>query len=206
MTGIRIRPYRGPSGGWGSATSLARHVTAPDAPTAEGMRQLQRQNKVDGFACVSCSWAKPATPHRFEFCENGAKATMWELDEAQADPAFFAGHSVTELLKWADHDLEAQGRLTEPMCYDAGSDRYVPIGWDEAFATIAQELGPLDRESVVFYASGRASLETSYMYGLLARLYGNNNLPDSSNMCHESTSVGLPVSYTHLTLPTILRV
>ncbi|NYZ63304.1 FdhF/YdeP family oxidoreductase [Luteimonas deserti] len=196
MTGTRIKQYDGPAGGWGSMQSVLRHATGEDVPTAEGVVQLHRQNKVDGFACVSCSWAKPAEPHRFEFCENGAKATMWELEEGTADAGFFAAHTLEELRAWPDHDLEAQGRLTEPMRHDAALDRYVPISWDEAFATIARELGALSDapERVVFYASGRASLETSYMYALLARLYGNNNLPDSSNMCHESTSVGLPRS------------
>lgn len=194
MADTRIRPYKGAAGGWGSVRSLLRHGSGEDVPTVESVRQLQRQNKADGFACVSCSWAKPAEPHRFEFCENGAKATMWELDEARVDAAFFAEHSVTALLGWADFDLEAQGRLVEPMHYDAGSDRYVPISWDAAFDIIGTELRALDPASVVFYASGRASLETSYMYGLMARMFGNNNLPDSSNMCHESTSVGLPRS------------
>ncbi|PBJ81764.1 formate dehydrogenase [Lysobacteraceae bacterium NML93-0399] len=186
--------YDGPAGGWGSVRSLMRHGLGDGTPTVEGTRQLQRQNKVDGFACVSCSWAKPAEPHRFEFCENGAKATMWELDERRVDAGFFAEHPVSELLTWSDHDLEAQGRLVEPMRYDAGSDRYVPVSWEEAFAIAGRVLRDMQPERAVFYASGRASLETSYMYALLARLYGNNNLPDSSNMCHESTSVGLPRS------------
>ncbi|KLJ01979.1 FdhF/YdeP family oxidoreductase [Luteimonas sp. FCS-9] len=194
MAQTRIRRYDSPAGGWGSVRSLLRHGVGPDVPTVEGARQLARQNKVDGFACVSCSWAKPAEPHAFEFCENGAKATMWELDEERADAAFFERHTLSELRQWADCDLESQGRLVEPMRYDAERDRYVPVSWEEAFATIGRELRALERESVVFYASGRASLETSYMYGLLARVYGNNNLPDSSNMCHESTSVGLPRS------------
>ena len=194
MSDTRIHPYSGPAGGWGSARSLARHVTGRETPTLEGVRQLQRQNKVDGFACVSCSWAKPAEPHAAEFCENGAKATMWELDTGRADADFFARHTVSELATWADYDLEAQGRLVEPLRFDAASDRYVPVSWSEAFELIGRELRALEPERVVFYASGRASLETSYMYALLARLYGNNNLPDSSNMCHESTSVGLPRS------------
>ncbi|MGN6381565.1 MAG: FdhF/YdeP family oxidoreductase, partial [Dyella sp.] len=104
---------------------------------------------------------------------------------------FFAEHTVTELLDWADYDLEMQGRLTEPLRYDPASDKYVACRWDEAFTGIARELNALAPKSVVFYASGKASLEASYLYALFARLYGNNNLPDSSNMCHETTSVGL---------------
>ncbi|MBW3549423.1 MAG: FdhF/YdeP family oxidoreductase [Proteobacteria bacterium] len=193
-TSPSFEPYNHPSGGWGSVHSLLRHTTGEHMPTIEGMRQLTRQNKPDGFMCVSCAWAKPDDPHVFEFCENGAKATMWELDQGCVGADFFARYTVSELLQWADHDLERRGRLTEPMRYDAGSDHYVPIAWDEAFAMIGRELKALEPESVVFYTSGRASLETSYMYALMARLYGNNNLPDSSNMCHESTSVGLPRS------------
>ncbi|WP_330970247.1 molybdopterin-dependent oxidoreductase, partial [Lysobacter sp. A3-1-A15] len=193
-TSPSFEPYNHPSGGWGSVHSLLRHTTGEHMPTIEGMRQLTRQNKADGFMCVSCAWAKPDDPHVFEFCENGAKATMWELDQGCVGADFFARYTVSELLQWADHDLERRGRLTEPMRYDAGSDHYVPVAWDEAFAMIGRELKALEPESVVFYTSGRASLETSYMYALMARLYGNNNLPDSSNMCHESTSVGLPRS------------
>jgi len=163
--------------------------------TADAASELMRQNKPDGFMCVSCSWAKPAEPHAFEFCENGAKATFWDLDAATAGDDFFSQHTVSELARWPDHDLEAAGRLVEPLIHDAHIDQYVPIKWAEAFALIGRELRALDDpERAVFYASGRASLETSYMYALFARLYGHNNLPDSSNMCHESTSVGLPRS------------
>src|SRR5690606_12763756 len=130
----------------------------------------------------------------FEFCENGAKATFAELTSRRAEPDFFARHTLTELREWSDYDLEQAGRLTTPMRYDAASDRYVPVSWQEAFGAIGRALYALEPESVVFYASGRASLETSYMYQLFARLYGTNNLPDSSNMCHESTSVALPES------------
>jgi molybdopterin-dependent oxidoreductase alpha subunit len=144
--------------------------------------------------CVSCAWAKPAQPHPLEFCENGAKATAWETTARRADPAFFAGHTLRELETWADHDLEEQGRLTHPMRWDAGSDKYVPVSWAEAFDGIGRELRALDPRQVDFYTSGRASLETSYMYQLFARMYGSNNMPDSSNMCHESSSVALPES------------
>ncbi|MGJ4803607.1 FdhF/YdeP family oxidoreductase [Luteimonas sp. SDU82] len=190
----RFKRYRHPAGGWGSVHSLLRFGGDSSVPKLPAIAQLQRHNKPDGYMCASCAWAKPRDPHRFEFCENGAKATFWELDTNRVDASFFARHTVSDLLQWPDHDLERQGRLTEPMRYDQGSDRYVPIPWEEAFALIGRELRALPREGVVFYASGRASLETSYMYALLARLYGNNNLPDSSNMCHESTSVGLPRS------------
>ncbi len=190
---VRIEPYDGPAGGWGSARSLAEILTREGVPIT-GSAMLVKQNKPDGYMCTSCAWAKPAKPLAFEYCENGAKATAWEQTRRRATRDFFAAHTVTELLGWSDYALEEQGRLTEPMRYDHASDRYVPVPWAEACAEIGRELRGLDPKSVVFYASGRASLETSYMWALLARMYGNNNLPDSSNMCHEPTSVALPQS------------
>lgn len=182
--------YDGPAGGWGSLQGISQ-IFGREWSSPAAIETLMRQNKPKGFMCVSCSWAKPADHHTFEFCENGAKATLWELTSARCTPEFFAEHSVTELRGWSDYDLEMQGRLTEPMHYDATTDHYVPCSWDEAFQAIGEHLRSLDPKSVIFYASGRASLETSYLYALFARLYGNNNLPDSSNMCHETTSVAL---------------
>lgn len=159
-----------------------------------GAALLAKQNKPDGYMCVSCAWAKPAKTHPLEFCENGAKATAWEITGRRAGRTFFAAHTLTELEGWRDHDLEEQGRLTHPMRWDSSTDKYVPVGWEEAFAEIGRELKAISPRQAEFYTSGRASLETSYMYQLLARIYGTNNLPDSSNMCHESSSVGLPES------------
>ncbi len=185
------RAYRGPVGGWGSLESIGKvSLEERDLPA----RELLRQNKADGFMCVSCAWAKPASPHPAEFCDSGAKATLWDLTRRRCTPQFFAEHRVSELLGWSDYDLEQAGRLTDPLRFDAAQDRYVPCGWDEAFAAIGAELKRLEPRSVVFYTSGRASLEASYMYALFARMYGHQNLPDSSNMCHESTSVGLKQS------------
>lgn len=185
-----IKPFKGPAGGWGSVRSLAEILPREHIP-AEGLRELARQNKPDGFMCVSCAWAKPADHHPAEFCEEGAKATAWELTTLRTTPEFFTENSVTALRGWRDYDLEQHGRLTHPLRYDAAQDRYVACSWEEAFDAIAQDLRPRDPKSAVFYSSGRTSLEASYMYGLMARMYGNQNLPDSSNMCHESTSVGL---------------
>ena len=179
-----------PAGGWGSLKGIAQ-TFAHELSTPGVLDTLRRQNKVKGFMCVSCAWTKPAHPHPFEFCENGAKATLWELTTRRCTPDFFAGHSLEELRTWSDHDLEQQGRLTHPMRYDRATDRYVPCDWQEAFDAIGRELKAVDPKSAVFYASGRASLETSYLYALFARAYGHNNLPDSSNMCHETTSVAL---------------
>jgi molybdopterin-dependent oxidoreductase alpha subunit len=191
----KIKPYEGPSGGYGSMFSVA-DILAREGIPLEGAELLLKQNKPDGFMCVSCSWGKPAEPHPLEVCENGVKATAWEITRHRAGDAFFKTHTLTELETWPDHDLEQAGRLTRPMRWDAASDKYVPLSWQEAFEGIGSELKALHAtpDATVFYASGRASLEASYMWQLLARFYGTNNLPDSSNMCHESTSVALPES------------
>jgi molybdopterin-dependent oxidoreductase alpha subunit len=189
----KFATYTHPAGGWGSVQSLGRSLARGRAPLS-GTRVLLHQNKPDGFACVSCAWAKPARPNPFEFCEEGAKATTWEITSRRCTPDLFAKHTVTEMLSWPDHTLEEQGRLTHPLRWDKSTDTYIPVEWSDAFREIAGELQKIDPKAAVFYSSGRASLESSYMYALFARLYGNNNLPDSSNMCHESTSVGLPQS------------
>lgn len=182
--------YNGPAGGWGSLRGIA-EIFGREWDTPWALATLARQNKPKGFACVSCAWAKPANSHLFEFCENGAKATLWELTSRRCESSFFAQHAVSELREWADYDLEQQGRLTQPLRYDSSTDRYVPCTWQDAFVGIGAALRPLDPKTAVFYTSGRASLETSFLYALFARAYGHNNLPDSSNMCHETTSVAL---------------
>jgi molybdopterin-dependent oxidoreductase alpha subunit len=182
--------YKNASGGWGSIKAVT-HVLFQEHVALDGSRVLMHQNKPDGFMCVSCSWAKPKDPHTFEFCESGAKATAWDLTSKRVDPDFFAHHTVSALNSWHDHELEEAGRVAAPLRWDSATDRYLEVSWDDAFAEIGRELNTLEPNSAVFYTSGRASLETAYMYQLFARMYGTNNLPDSSNMCHESTSVGL---------------
>jgi anaerobic selenocysteine-containing dehydrogenase len=187
---VDVAHYPGPAGGWGSSRGIA-SVFGEEWPTPGALETLARQNKPHGFMRVSCSRPKPADYHPFEFCENGAKATLWELTTRRCRPEFFARHTVRELLSWKDQDPEQAGRLTHPMRYNSATDRYEPCQLGEAFAAIGVELKALDPKSVAFYASCRASLETSYLYALMARMYGANNLPDSSSMCHETTSVAL---------------
>ncbi|MDF2639026.1 MAG: formate dehydrogenase [Novosphingobium lindaniclasticum] len=182
--------YEGAEGGWGSLRGIT-EIAWREKPTPAVLNTLRRQNKVKGFMCVSCAWTKPANAHPLEFCENGAKATLWELTSRRCTPEVLAAHTVSELKTWKDYDLEQLGRITHPMRYDRATDTYVPCDWEEAFAAIGRELKAIDPGAAVFYSSGRASLETSYLYALFARLYGHNNLPDSSNMCHETTSVAL---------------
>ncbi|WP_419815654.1 FdhF/YdeP family oxidoreductase [Glacieibacterium sp.] len=190
-----IAPYKGPAGGYGSLRSVT-EILAREGVLVRDSTLLTHQNKPDGFMCPSCAWAKPAQPLPAEFCENGAKATAWETTSRRADQSFLAEHTLTELESWRDYDLEEAGRLTEPMRWNPETDKYEPVSWEAAFAEIGRELQALagNPDETIFYASGRASLETSYLWQLLARVYGTNNLPDCSNMCHESTSVALPES------------
>ncbi len=191
MTNVEDLPKKsGPSGGWGSMRGIAR-IYGETWESPEAVATLLRLNKPGGTMCASCAWPKPANYHPFEFCENGAKATLWEMTPDRCTPAFFAEHDLTELQTWTDHDLEAVGRVTAPMRYDEALNRYVEVDWDEALAAIGITLKRLPKDSVVFYSSGHAGLEASYLWALMARIYGNNNLPQSSNMCHETTSVGL---------------
>lgn len=182
----------GPSGGWGSLKGIAATFGETWASPA-AIDALRRLNKPKGVMCSSCAWPKPANYSAFEFCENGAKATLWELTSARCAPSFWEkdAHSATALRKWSDHDLEMTGRLTQPLRFNHATDRYEAIDWEEAFQEIGAALNQLEQDSVIFYASGHAGLEASYLYALLARAYGTNNLPQSSNMCHETTSVGL---------------
>ena len=179
---IEIEPYGGPAGGWGSLQGIAEILPGQHVPPLETACELLRQNKPDGFACVSCAWPKPAKPHPAEFCENGTKATAWELTSSRVTAEFFAKHAVSDLRSWRDYDLELAGRLTEPLRNDLATDRYIQTTWLEAFAAIGQELKGFDPTSVIFYTSGRASFETAYLYGLFARVYGSQNLRIFSGM------------------------
>ena len=157
-------------------------------------RNLLRLNQVDGFDCMSCAWPDPDPGHRHtaEFCENGAKAVAWEGTRDRVGPEFFGEYSLADLEQRTEHWLEKQGRLTHPMVLRPGATHYRPIGWAEAFALVGKHLnGLLGPDEAVFYTSGRASNEAAFVYQLFARAYGTNNLPDCSNMCHESTGVGL---------------
>lgn len=178
------------SGGWGSLKGVSR-IFGEVGSSTRALSILSKLNKPGGVMCSSCAWAKPADPNAFEFCENGAKSTLWELDKRRAGAEFFAEHTLSDLKQWHDHDLEKTGRLTEPLRYDAASDRYLPVSWEEAYSEIGQLLQAMDPQEAVFYASGHAGLEASYLYALFARAMGHQNLPQSSNMCHETTSVNL---------------
>ncbi len=189
-----IRPYHHPAGGWGAlkatAKAIEEQMKAPEAAVT-----LFRTNKPDGFDCPGCAWPDKEHTSTFQFCENGAKAVTWEATKKRVTPEFFAANTVTSLLEWTDYQLEDQGRLTEPLAYNADKDIFEPIGWDEAVTKIGELLrAQADPNQVEFYTSGRASNEAAFLYQIFAREYGTNNFPDCSNMCHEATSVGLPQS------------
>ncbi|MGA8210938.1 MAG: FdhF/YdeP family oxidoreductase [Nocardioidaceae bacterium] len=157
-------------------------------------RTLLKLNQTDGFDCMSCAWPDPEPDHRHtaEFCENGAKAVAEEATTERVDRRFFAEHPVAELEQHTDYWLGKQGRIVEPMVLREGATHYTPIDWDEAFALVGDRLrGLADPDQALFYTSGRASNEAAFSYQLFARAFGTNNLPDCSNMCHESTSIGL---------------
>jgi len=161
-----------------------------------GTRGLRNLNQMGGIDCQSCAWPDPEDRRTMaEFCENGAKALADEGTRKQAAPEFFAKHSIAELGARDDHWLNAQGRITEPLIRREGSGRYEPVGWDEAIGLIAERLNSLaSPDEAVFYTSGRTSNEAAFLYQLFIRQFGTNNLPDCSNMCHESTSVALAES------------
>ena len=125
---VRIKPYKGPVGGWGSVRGVT-EILLREAIPLKGSLALWHQNKPGGFACVSCSYGRPPHLSAFEFCENGAKATAWEITDKRCPPAFFTEHTVTELESWSDLQLEEVGRLTEPMRWDCGPRTPVPSRW-----------------------------------------------------------------------------
>jgi molybdopterin-dependent oxidoreductase alpha subunit len=186
--------YEGAAAGWGALKAVADAVRGQKAIVKE-TRGLLSMNQPHGFDCPGCAWPDPKHTSSFEFCENGAKAVSWEATAKRTTPEFFAAHTVSELWKRSDFDLENEGRLTHPLVYDRASDRYLPISWEEALAKIGAGLRALPHPDMAeFYTSGRASNEAAFLYQLFAREYGTNNFPDCSNMCHEATSVGLPES------------
>jgi molybdopterin-dependent oxidoreductase alpha subunit len=179
------------AGGMPAVLSSTRYMLR-ETHLGTGLRVLRTINQVKGFDCPSCAWPDPEHRSVVEFCENGARAVLDEATKKRVEPEFFARHSVTELLQQSDAWLNAQGRITHPMLLDAGDDHYRPVSWDEAFALLGAELSSLDSpDQAAFYTSGRTSNEAAFLYQLFARHLGTNNLPDCSNMCHESSGRGM---------------
>ncbi len=156
------------------------------------LKTLSAMNQKDGFDCMSCAWPDPPERKLAEFCENGAKAVTWEAGLLTVPREFWENNTVSSLQGRSEYWLGQQGRLVEPVYKPAGSDHYQPVSWDNAFRIVARELNALDSpDEATFYTSGRTSNETAFQYQLFARAFGTNNLPDCSNMCHESTGLAM---------------
>ncbi|MFH8557396.1 FdhF/YdeP family oxidoreductase [Streptomyces celluloflavus] len=188
-------PYHHPAAGWGAAKSVSRFMVREGA-LADGPRAILRMNHENGgFDCPGCAWPDDTKGLHLDICENGIKHVTWEMTRKRVGREFFAAHSVTELSGWSDYALENQGRLTEPMVYDPGTDHYLPISWKDAFALVGRTLRELDSpHQASFYTSGRLGNEATFLYQLMARELGTNNLPDCSNMCHEASGRALQAS------------
>ncbi|MEW1563254.1 FdhF/YdeP family oxidoreductase [Streptomyces sp. NPDC093509] len=190
-----FHPYHHPAAGWGAAKSVTR-VLVGEKALVDGPRAIMRMNhERTGFDCPGCAWPDDTKGLHLDICENGIKHVTWEMTGKRVGPEFFAAHSVSELFEWSDFDLEDQGRLTGPMVYDPESDHYVPISWRDAFELVGRTLRELDDPNQAsFYTSGRLGNEATFLYQLMARELGTNNLPDCSNMCHEASGRALTAS------------
>ena len=192
FTGLKLGKHKTVAAGIPAVVSSMRYALRETGPI-RGARLLTTMNQKDGFDCTSCAWPDPDEERSVaEFCENGAKAVLDEGTVKRVTPDFFREHSVAELSERSDFWLNNQGRLTEPMIVRKGGTHYEPISWPEAFSKVASELNALTSpDEAVFYTSGRASNEAAFLYQLFVRQYGTNNMPDCSNMCHESSGTAL---------------
>ncbi|WP_164000426.1 FdhF/YdeP family oxidoreductase [Pyxidicoccus caerfyrddinensis] len=187
----RVGPMSEVAGGLPAVVSTMKHAFSEMGPV-RGTRLLLKVNQQHGFDCPGCAWPDPGHRSVAEFCENGAKAVAEEGTTARVTPDFFQQWSVAALSQQTDHWLGKQGRLTHPMVLREGATHYTPISWDDAFALVAEELNALGTpDAACFYTSGRTSNEAAFLYQLFVRQFGTNNLPDCSNMCHESSGTAL---------------
>ncbi|WP_069886809.1 FdhF/YdeP family oxidoreductase [Streptomyces luteocolor] len=187
--------YHHPAAGWGAAKSVGEVIWRSREPfrALRAMPVMNHPGK--GYDCPGCAWPDDYRGLKLDLCENGIKHATWEMTHKRAGRDFFAAHTVTELRTWSDFALEDQGRLTEPMVYEPESDRYVPVSWSDAFALFGEVLRGLDDpDRAAYYTSGRLSNEATFLYQLMVRELGTNNLPDCSNMCHEASGRALKAS------------
>lgn len=187
-------PYRHPAAGWGAAKAVTEFMLR-EHEVLEGSRAILRMNHEDGgFDCPGCAWPDTKGLH-LDICENGIKHVTWEMTDKRVGRDFFAAHTVSELSGWSDFALEDQGRLTEPMAYDEVTDHYVPISWGDAFEVYGRAVRGLENpDQAAYYTSGRLGNEATFLYQLMVRELGTNNLPDCSNMCHEASGRALTAS------------
>ena len=184
--------YHHPAAGWGAALSVTK-VLLEQGELANGARAVFKMNHENGgYDCPGCAWPDDRHGLAMDICENGIKHATWEMTKKRASREFFAAHTVAELSGWSDFALEDAGRLAEPMRYDAATDKYAPVSWEEAFSLVGRHLRGLGGpDEAAFYTSGRLSNEATFLYQLWARELGTNNLPDCSNMCHEASGRAL---------------
>ncbi|WP_375323405.1 FdhF/YdeP family oxidoreductase [Flagellimonas sp. GZD32] len=192
FTGLRLKEPMHHSAGFLGVKEALRH-TFKEMGIAKSMKTLAEMNQEDGFRCPSCAWPVPKNPSNIaEYCENGAKALADEATKDHIGADFFSKNSVEELSLLSDYELNKLGRVVEPMVLRPNSIHYESIDWSEAFDLIAEELHQLNHPNeAIFYTSGRSSNEAAFLYGMFARAFGTNNMPDCSNMCHESSGVAL---------------
>jgi len=180
------------AGGWGALISSGKFLMREGF--FKGSKTLFRLNQIEGFDCPGCAWPDPKDGERSmtEFCENGVKAIAFETTKRRASKELFEEKTVSQLNDYDVYTITNQGRLTEPFYYNKQKDKYEPISWDSAFEIVAKHLKSLDKpDDAVFYTSGRTSNEAAFLYQLMGRMIGTNNFPDCSNMCHESSGVGM---------------
>ncbi len=193
FTGLKLREPKQKSAGVPGILTAAKHVAKYVGPV-KAAKVMFRLNQHGGIDCPGCAWPDPDDDRSKlgEYCENGVKAIAEETQKKKLTADFFAAHSVEEMLGWSDFEIGKQGRLAEPMLLREGATHYTPVSWDTAFRIIAEQLNELDSpDEAVFYTSGRTSNEAAFLYQLFVREFGTNNLPDCSNMCHESSGAGL---------------
>ena len=193
LTGIELKKIPTSSVGTKAIASAIRHIKN-EVGVIKGIGLLKKINQKDGFDCPGCAWPDPDEKRAFlaEYCENGAKAVAEEATKNKVSPLFFSTYSVSNLSKLSDFEIGKKGRITHPVYLPEGSNYYKEISWKNAFKLIAEELNILDSpDEAIFYTSGRTSNEAAYLYQLFVRQFGTNNLPDCSNMCHESSGTAL---------------
>ena len=192
LTAVEINPSSKTAGGLPAVVATLK-VTSAEMGLVRGVRTLLTVNQPGGVDCPGCAWPEPdGKRSHFEFCENGAKHIADEATTKRITPEFFKQWSVAELSKQSDQWLGAQGRLTHPMLLRRDGTHYEPVSWEDAFELLAGELNSLNYpDQAIFYTSGRTSNEAAFLYQLFVRQFGTNNLPDCSNMCHESSGSAL---------------
>ena len=193
LTGIKLEEIPTSSVGFKAIKSAISHITN-EVGLVKGIGLLAKLNQKDGFDCPGCAWPDPDEKRAFlaEYCENGAKAVAEEATKNRVSPLFFNTHSVSELSELSDYEIGKKGRITHPVVLHEGKDHYEEISWEEAFKMIGDELNTLNSpDEAIFYTSGRTSNEAAFLYQLFVRQFGTNNLPDCSNMCHESSGAAL---------------